>query len=263
MMCMDLSFSLPPLGPFYSLTSFFEAWLKSFWDLVTFLGFKFQMWGNESALDYQDCGLLSSERWFPPSWQWAPVLCSGSAGSTPSPSASAVTRPVTDCTLDTCAPGGPVYKETDGLGVWQEKRGRLQRHRQREDWHCSHTDRKIFDLIAPEGQSPATDVQHYVWSQTRQHHGFVLLRGRQLRPHNVQLPRQRRGAGRADGWGAAELAGPVLLAERMRAGRDPGESVQLGPTLWEVTQECVVAERHGQDCGEHRDISVEEISTSL
>lgn len=55
----------------------------------------------------------------------------------------------------------------------------------------------------------------------------------------------------------------MLLAESMRAGRDPGESVQLGPTLWEVTQECVVAERHGLDCGKHRDISIKEISTSL
>lgn len=36
---------------------------------------------------------------------------------------------------------------------------------------------EILDLIAPEGQSTGTDVQHYVWSQTCQHHGFILLRG--------------------------------------------------------------------------------------
>lgn len=40
-----------------------------------------------------------------------------------------------------------------------------------------HTERKIFDLVAPEGQSTGTDVQNYVWPQTCQHHGFVVFRG--------------------------------------------------------------------------------------
>lgn len=103
----------------------------------------------------------------------------------------------------------------------------------------------MCDLIAPEGQSTGTDVQNYVWSQACQHHGFVFFRGGQLSPHNVQLSRQCRGAGRADGRGAAELARSMLVTEHVRASRDPGEAIQLGPTLWEVAQECVVTERHG------------------
>ena len=115
----------------------------------------------------------------------------------------------------------------------------------------ARTNRKIFDLIAPEGQSTSTDVHNYIWSQTGQHHGFVLLRGRQLRPHDVQLPRQRRGAGRADGRGAAELNGPVRITENMGASCDPGEATQLDPTLREVAQEGVIADRHGHNCGEY------------
>lgn len=209
--------------------------------------------------------LLSSGRRSPPSWRWAPVLGTGSAGSTPSPSASAAPRPVTDCTPDTYAPDGPVHKKR--LTSWKKKTTRLT-HTERRlidvqlHYVHIHTDKKIFDLIAPEGQSTGTDVQNYVWSQTCQHHGFVLLRGRQLRPHDVQLPGQRRGAGRAGGGGAAELTGPVLITENVWASRDPGEAAQLGPTLWEVAQECVVAERHGLDCGKHSDISVMEISAA-
>ena len=54
--------------------------------------------------------LLSSGKWFPLSWRRGPAPCSGSAGSTPSPSASAATLPGKDCTLGTYAPDGPVYK---------------------------------------------------------------------------------------------------------------------------------------------------------
>ena len=103
----------------------------------------------------------------------------------------------------------------------------------------------LCDLIAPEGQSSGGDVQDYIWPEACQDHGFVLLRWRQLSPHDVQLPGQRRGTGRADGRGAVELARPVLITENMRASRDPGEAAQLGPALWEVTQEGVVTERHG------------------
>lgn len=110
----------------------------------------------------------------------------------------------------------------------------------------------ILDLIAPEGKSPRTDVQNYVRSQTCQHHGFILLRGRQLRPHNVQLPGQGRGAGWADGGRAAELTGSMLVTEDMGAGRDPGEAAQLGPTLWVVTQQRVVTERHGHPSGKQK-----------
>lgn len=74
------------------------------------------MWHSKSAIEFQNCGLLSSGRQFPPSWRWAQVLCTGSVGSTPSPSASAVPRPLTDCTLDTYAPGGSVYKR-DGQAM--------------------------------------------------------------------------------------------------------------------------------------------------
>lgn len=198
------------------------------------------MWHYGSAL--KNCGLLSSGRWFPPLCRWAPVLCSGSAGSTPCPSASAVPRHVTDCTLDTYAPDGPVYKDQQaGCFTGKKKTTRLtqadiSRLADTELHYCyMHTNRKIFDLIAPEGQSTGTDVKNNVWSQACQHHGFVLLRGRQLRPHNVQLPRQRRRAGRADGGGAAKLTGPMLITENMWASCDPGEAAQLSPALWEVT----------------------------
>jgi len=126
-----------------------------------------------------------------------------------------------------------------------------------------YTTNKMFDLIAPEGQSAGADVQNYVRSQTRQHHGFVILGGRQLRPHDVQLPGQRGGAGRAGGRGAAELTGPVPVAEDVRARRDPGEAAQLGPTLWVVAQQRVVAERHGHDWGERSNNLVIEISESF
>lgn len=111
------------------------------------------------------------------------------------------------------------------------------------------TDTQTSDLIVPEGQSPGADVQHRVWPKTRQYHGLVRFRRCQLRPHNVQLSRERGGAGRADGRGPAELTGAVLITECVRACCDPGEAVQLGPTLREVAQECVVAERHGRGNG--------------
>lgn len=132
-------------------------------------------------------------------------------------------------------------------------------HRQRKDSHYVHTyihtHRKTSDLIAPKGQSTSADVQNYVWSQTCQHHGFVLLRWWQLCPHNVQLPGQCRGTGWADGRGAAELTRPMLITENMWASRNPGETTQLGPTLWEVTKQCVVAERHGCDRRKNCNIS--------
>lgn len=103
---------------------------------------------------------------------------------------------------------------------------------------------EILDLIAPEGQSTGTDVQHYVWSQTCQHHRFILLRGRQLHPHNVQLSRQCRRACRADDWRTAELLRSVLITENMWARCDPSEGAQLSATLWEITQEGVIADGH-------------------
>lgn len=195
------------------------------------------MWRYKSEIEFQNCGLLSSGRQFPPSWRWAQVLCTGSVGSTPSPSASAVPRPVTDCTLDTYAPDGSVYKRDGQAMCFKGKeRTTILTQTERRLFYISrlHTERKIFDLVAPEGQSTGTDVQNYVWSQTCQHHGFVVFRGWQLSPYNVQFPRQRRGAGRANGGWAAELAGPVLITENMWASCDPGKAVQLGPALWEV-----------------------------
>lgn len=103
---------------------------------------------------------------------------------------------------------------------------------------------EILDLIAPEGQSTGTDVQHYVWSQTCQHHRFILLGGRQLHPQNVQLSRQCRWACRADDGRTAELLRSVLIAENMWARCDPSEAGQLSPTLWEITQEGVIAHGH-------------------
>lgn len=108
---------------------------------------------------------------------------------------------------------------TKRLTSWVFYRKREDRRREDTDTELHyvhiHTDRKICDLIAPEGQSTGTDVQNYVWSQTCKHHGFVVLRGRQLRPHDVQLAGQCRGAGRAGGGGAAELPRPVLITENM------------------------------------------------
>lgn len=136
-----------------------------------------------------------------------------------------------DCTLDTTAPGEPVEDDDDMLLVmshlWERR------------------SRTLFDLIAPEGQSAGADVQNYFGSEACQHHGFVLLGGRKLGAHNVHLAGQCRGAGRADGGGAAELTGPVLVTENVRAGSDPGEAAQLDPTLWVVTQQGVVTQRHG------------------
>lgn len=113
-------------------------------------------------------------------------------------------------------------------------------------WDCRN--RKLFDLIAPEGQSTGADVQNYFGSEACQHHGFVLLGGRKLRAHNVHLPGQSRRAGRANGGGAAELTRPMLVTENVRAGSDPGEAAQLGPTLWVITQQGVITEGHGRDC---------------
>lgn len=101
------------------------------------------------------------------------------------------------------------------------------------------------DLVGPEGKSTRTDVQDYVWSQTCQYHGFILLRGRQLGPHNVHLPGQSRGARRADDRRAAKLARSMLITENMGAGGDPGKATQLSPTLGVVTQQGVITERHG------------------
>lgn len=117
-----------------------------------------------------------------------------------------------------------------------------------------------FDLIAPEGQSPGTDVQYYVWSQASQHHRFVVLGGRQLGPHDVQLSRQSWRTGRADGRRTAELTRPMFVTENMWARCDPGKAAQLRPTLGDVAQECVVTERHGHDCGKYTYLSLVETS---
>lgn len=69
----------------------------------------------ECALGFMSCGLLFLGKQFPLSWRRAPALCSGSVGSTASPSASAVLRPVTGCTPGTDAPGGPVYVTQAGM----------------------------------------------------------------------------------------------------------------------------------------------------
>lgn len=45
----------------------------------------------------------------------------------------------------------------------------------------------VLDLVAPEGQSTGADVQNDVWTQARQHHGFVFFRGGQFGPYNVQF----------------------------------------------------------------------------
>lgn len=228
---------------------------------------------------FKNCHVLSSGKRFRPSWRWAPALCSGSAESATFPSASAVCRPVTGCTLDTFAPDGPAHTKTHKLyDIWmsqtedqswkyKEVHSDLGKNISVSFCFFTHSVRgitpgklycyqtvgdfiwnvhmEILDLIAPEGQSTSTDVQNYIWSQTCQHHGFVVLRRWQLRPHDVQLSRQRGRAGRADGGGAAELARSVLIAENMRAGCDPGEAAQLSAALWEVTQEGVVADGHG------------------
>lgn len=141
-----------------------------------------------------------------------------------------------DCILGTYAPDGPAHTKFDYLGFALT-----------EQVLCANNE--ILDLVAPEGKSTRTDVQDYVWSQTCQHHGFILLGGRQLCPHNVQLPGQGSGARRADGRRAAKLTGPVLITEHVGAGCDPGEAAKLCPTLWVIAQQCVVTKRHGHHSG--------------
>lgn len=68
--------------------------------------------GIPFKFSFQNASLPSSWRRSRPSWPWAPVLWTGSVGSTPCPSASAAPQPVTDCTLDTCAPDEPVSGRT-------------------------------------------------------------------------------------------------------------------------------------------------------
>lgn len=89
------------------------------------------------------------------------------------------------------------------------------------------------------------DIQNGLRSQSYQNHGLVLLWRRQLSAHDVQFSWQGRGAGRADGWSAAELTGAVPITEDMRAGRHPGEAAQPASTLGEITDQAVLIHGHG------------------